>query len=377
MNEATLGRVLDDLIDMASNQTPGGLRALGATAQVPVTRLRRLVAAGQSIQAMVVQTGGRLVSESPPLATLFSALTLFTEAFNNGRAGSRLIFVARPPLLSYGFYGASGSVSDAGADTLNRLMVERSRIAEQVDCFMLCECSAEVVRRQVQLDLLVYQLDRAIDLYALGEPGRDAVVRTRAMAVGALVSGYLDPRPPLSNGRVERPLLSGSVGLTPLKDALTSVETDLGWLRWRNWGREFRTQEQGVRFLDDNPAAPRQPPAGQLATTPDGKPHTERAEVLHAELCAMSEVETGWEAMVSALAPSCLRDAVTPQVAQGQKGGASVSAGRQLIEQGKVEVEYYLLTRRTCMSFTVSISPNLETSLDAIANDVPANGFGP
>lgn len=239
------------------------------------------------------------MSESPPLATLFSALTLFTEAFNNGRAGSRLIFVARPPLLSYGFYGASGSVSDAGADTLNRLMVERSRIAEQVDCFMLCECSAGVVRRQVQLDLLVYQLDRAIDLYALGDPFSDDVVCTRAMAVGALVSGYLHPQLP-SNGSGRKSLLSGPVDSNSLRNALTNVERKLGWRAWMNWGSDFRKRERGggVRdtfFLGDNPASPCQPPGGQLKTTPDGRSHTARAEILHAELCAMSEVETGWE----------------------------------------------------------------------------------
>lgn len=81
--------------------------------------------------------------------------------------------------------------------------------------------------------------------------------------------------------------------------------------------------------------------------------------------------------MVSALAPSCLRDDVIPQRRnrpQRRNGGATVSAGRQLIEQGKAEVEFYLLTRRRCTPFTVSIPPSYETSLDTIANDVLPNG---
>ena len=324
--------------------------------------------------------GRRLIPESPPLATLFSALTLFTEAFQNGRSGSRLIFVARPPLLSYGFYGASGAGSDPGADALNRLMVARSRIAELVDCFMRYDCSADTVARQIQLDLLVYQLDRVIDLYALADPDTDAEARVRAMALATLVSGYLAPRDRWSDrGMVQGPILPRNPPLD-FTNALVSLMQDLGWNIWMDWGGQFRARapdfylDSGGGVTVNTPPGPRNPFPIDPRFAGRDQIFTDVAETLHSELCAMLEVETGWNAMVSALAPSCVRDDV---MRAPLYGGATGSVGRQLIEQGKVEVEFYLLTRRICVPFTVSIPPNLETSLDAIANDTPANGLRP
>lgn len=370
LNEANLGSVLDGLIDMANNQTPDGLRALGATAQVSIGWLRRLVRVGQSVQRMMNQ-GRRLTPDSPPLAILFSALSLFTDAFVNSRAGSRLIFVARPPLLSYGFYGASGSGSDTGANTLNILMVARSRIAEQVDCFMRCDCSVDVVSRQIQLDLLVYQIDRVIDLYALGDPDSDDAVRGRAMALGALATAYLNPQgrwngAALVPSPMQAPAPTPAGQPTALALTLAAIAGELDWARWVAWGGAFRrAAARGDFYLDDDGLIRGTAPAvGNLP--PGGVPFTGIAEMLHAELCSMLDAETGWEAMVSALAPSCYRDDIMQAVLPtGPRGSVS----RQLIEQGKVEVEFYVLTRRTCAPFAISIPPNFESVLEEIAND--------
>ena len=47
-------------------------------------------------------------------------------------------------------------------------MVQRGRLAELLDCYLGCECCGDDVICQILLDKILYDTDRAIDLYTLG-----------------------------------------------------------------------------------------------------------------------------------------------------------------------------------------------------------------
>jgi hypothetical protein len=153
--ENELSRIMDDLISRSSQGTPEGLRAVGATAQVDLARFRRLVLMGRNAVG----------PNSPALAGFLESLQLFVDAFSSA-GGSRLLRIARPPILLYGLYGAQG-ITPADRRLLDLITV-RTALAELADCFMDCTCTTEDVERQVVLDKSLYSLDRAIDLYALG-----------------------------------------------------------------------------------------------------------------------------------------------------------------------------------------------------------------
>jgi hypothetical protein len=151
--ENELARAMDELIQRAAHGSAEGLRALGATAQLDLQRFRRLVAIGQ------------IEPQSPPLTTFLMALQVFADAFNTG-GGARLLHIARPPILFYGLYGIGGP--SLAERTLVSLIVARGQLAEKLDCLLLCGCSSDDVKNQIILDKVLYDVDRAIDLYALG-----------------------------------------------------------------------------------------------------------------------------------------------------------------------------------------------------------------
>lgn len=152
----TIARLMDDLIDRAAGHTANGLRALGATANVALESFRRLIAYGRFVAD----------PESPSLATFLSSIQLFMDAFSNSTSGYRLLFISRPPILFYGLYGINGP--DEPSNRLLQLIIHRGRLAEQLDCIMECECDTRRIGCQILLDKILYDVDRAIDLYALG-----------------------------------------------------------------------------------------------------------------------------------------------------------------------------------------------------------------
>lgn len=153
--ENELTRVMDHLIERTSSGSPEGLRATGATAQIDLARLRRLIAVAQDV----------VDPEAPPFVAYLSALQLFVDAFTP-TGGIRLLRVARPALLQYGIYGAAG-ISEAES-RLIELTLLRSQLAEALDCLLDCDCSGDAPRIQAILDRVLYGVDRAIDLYAIG-----------------------------------------------------------------------------------------------------------------------------------------------------------------------------------------------------------------
>lgn len=186
--ENELARAMDELIQRAAHGTVDGLRALGATAEVDLDRFRRLIAIGNQL------SGNSPQPESPALGAFFDALLLFVQSFD-AAGGFRLLRIARPPILYYGLYG-TGFASPAEIRLLS-LITSRGVLADKADCYLQC-CNDNEIFDQVCIDKILYDVDRAIDLYAVGEAdyGEPEV---RAGAYGFLVSAVL------RNTAVQRP----------------------------------------------------------------------------------------------------------------------------------------------------------------------------
>jgi hypothetical protein len=172
--------MMDELIDRASSTAAPGLRALAATGQLAVQRLERVVQVAAAINTNPA---------SPPVAAFLEALQLFVDAFRGGGGGGRLISIARPPIVAYGLYGFGGP--DIPTQRLQILTTQRGVLAQMLDCWLGCDCCGDDVICQALLDKLLYDLDRAIDLYALGSSADGAgEPEVRAAAYGVLMQTY-------------------------------------------------------------------------------------------------------------------------------------------------------------------------------------------
>ena len=325
--EQTLARTLDELIDLAAGNKSDVLRAIGSASLVTEDRQHRL---GNCAQAtyMSAQAGGRrLIPESPPLASFLSALSLFVEAFDSAGGAMRLLYVARPPLIFYGLYGFGGP--DIATRRLLRLVELRGTLAERIDCFMECNC--DDVECQLMLDKTLYDVDRAIDLYCLGSNGSGAGdPERRASAFGAVIVAlaYLT-----FNDCLE------GVAHAPLRAALEEIALELQW------------------------------PTAIPALTADATQRAERGRIgqlVHSELCLQRQAEQRWARLVMNLAPACRRDLLDD----------ATNPVRRLLDHALTLIDAQLGPQAigACPTFDVSIPPNLETSLDTIANDILANG---
>ena len=175
--ENELSRTMDELIQRAAHGTADGLRALGSTAQIDLA----------SFTEADLHRSAAVSPESPPLSTFLEAVQLFADAFTS-RGGFRLLRISRPPILFYGLYGVT--VEDADQRRLN-LIIERGLLADQLDCFMQCACTSETVKCQVILDKILYDLDRSIDLYAMGKDDFGQPER-RAAAYSFVIEAFSD-----------------------------------------------------------------------------------------------------------------------------------------------------------------------------------------
>src|SRR5262245_1828125 len=248
--EVELARTMDELIQRADHGRAQGLRALGATVQLDLERFRRLVIIGQPI-------------EEPPLNAFLEALQLFADAFNPS-GGFRLLNIARPPILFYGLYGMTSLGS--AANRLVTLIQQRGLLADRLDCFMECGCSQDVVRCQVLLDKILYDVDRAIDLYALGTL-EDGIPERRAGAYGYLIEAFLAQHAQTNS----RPLAC-NLAIPPGAQAGDPQRLD-------NILNILGTQ---LRNVTQDP-------------------------VMQEELCLQRTMQHQWENLVATMAPSCIR----------------------------------------------------------------------
>lgn len=213
--ENELMRIMDTLIQRSGQGSMEGLRQLGSTAQLEVERLRRFV----------IIAGNAIRPASPPLAAFLQALQLFVDSFDSA-GGSRLLKIARPPILFYGLYGTSGL--DRADRRLLEMIIQRGLLADQLDCFAQCGCDSNTVKCQIVLDKILYDVDRAIDLYAVGQFDFGNPER-RAAAYGYVIQAFLitpaPQRPPIPDNDDNDP-----PELPPFNDALDNGARLLGCL---------------------------------------------------------------------------------------------------------------------------------------------------
>lgn len=391
--EGELSRMMDVLIQRAAHGNADGLRALGATAQLDLERFRRLITIGQRL----------VVPESPPLTTFLAALQLFADSFNSS-GGFRLLRVARPPILFYGLYGIGG-LEDADQRLLT-LIIQRGLLAEQLDCFLQCSCTAEAVRCQIILDKILYDVDRAIDLYALGNENFGEPER-RAAAYGFLIEVFLNEYDARTN------LVNGAAPAHPCvdpTDALYGILGVNGGIQTQLWPT-LRQTESGIRRIVDgvdqfgqqvlNQLNPNQFPqqvaalqgalaqlnaanvpltiqviaqvyglanqsrdqllrtnsrlADRLEPPPSLSPYL---NILHQELCVQRETESRWRDLVMTMAPSCI-------------AYDDVFAGLSQVIERAIDI----VSGTVCEPYTINLPPHYETSLDGLVNNVLPDGL--
>ncbi|WP_158929572.1 hypothetical protein [Acidisphaera sp. S103] len=177
--ENEIAQTMDGLITRAHNGTSDGLRALGVTAQLDIERFRRMAIVAPG--AMSREDGH--FDRSPPLESYLQALELFAETFRPA-GGLRLLRIARPPILLYGLYNMNQLEDD---NSLFDLISVRGTLATIFDGLFPSN-SARGVQPQVLLDMLLLELDRGIDLLALGSlTSEGGPTEWRAMAFWSII----------------------------------------------------------------------------------------------------------------------------------------------------------------------------------------------
>jgi hypothetical protein len=310
--ENTIAQIMDDLIARASTPGVDGLRALGSTAALSLQQLRRLVFVAQTVDP-----------DSPPLVTYLDALLLFIEGFAQGASGSRLLYIARPPIVFYGLYGIGGP--DLATRTLIALVIARGSLADLTDCILECTCSEGQIRWQILLDKLLYDLDRAIDYFSLGShPYGEGDPENRAKTFGFIIE-YLRQNQGKKVGQVGH----GQFELPPLPEP-----------RAQN---ELLTILTGIRDLLLGP-----PPTSGVYVPPANAV----ASMLQ-ELCMQDDGERQWVSLLQTMAPSC-------------HSGADL-LGNISVVLGETRKQFFG-NNTECVAPDVSVPPPVEASLGKIIN---------
>lgn len=346
-NEQTLARTMDELIDLAAGNTSDGLRALGTASLITVDRLNRLVMFAQAIYPSPTSEAPDAppVSDSPPLVSFLSALTLFVEAFSGAGGAQRLLYIARPPLIFYGLYGFGGP--DAATQRLLRLVQLRGTLAEEIDCFLECNCDG--VACQLMLDKTLFDVDRAIDLYCLGsDPDGNGDAERRAAAFGALIVAL-------------------GVYAKDLGAELESVDRDQdvpGITRDDKLDCDF--SDELVETLADIVDELQWPDViTELPDDSDADKDERRriGALIHSELCLQQAAERRWARLVSTLAPACRRDLLSdeenPVLDLLRAALAEINQELNKLDDSEPEIK--------CRSLEINIPPNFERSLFDIA----------
>jgi len=339
LTEQELGRVMDNLVRRAAYGSSEGLRALGSTAQIDLNRVYRLI-----------NFGYRLVyPESPPLTSFLEALRLFADGFGPA-GGSRLLRVARPPIVFYGLYG--GEEERASDRRLVQLTILRGSLAAQVDCFSRCGCDEKSAVCQILFDKVLYDMDRAIDLYAVGQQDL-GLPETRACAYSYTIDSVLKSKITTEDGnqtpclpppdRLEETLLALRHCLRPEQGAA-------------NW--EASTKSNFADYVQNN----------QTVEGTDFR----YADVLHQELCLQHASERRWESMAGQMAPNCLATSLV----FGEDGYLieAIEKAMKTIETAAPKAPAENALKTECGLDGPNIPPHFETALAAIVTNRGLNG---
>jgi hypothetical protein len=303
LTEDNMSRLLDDLVDQATVGGARGLRSLAASAQVPLQRLQRLYHAAH-----------RLVEpESPPIAALLSAIRLLLDAFVFGDTASRLIFVARPPVLYYGLYGLASPQDD------DRILLDlinvRGSLASALDCVLDCGCAPELVLAQILGDKALYDIDHAIDLFIQGQQAGGGIPECRQRC-----DGY---------ARLFELLLVGQIPITNRN----GVEETRVWA-FDDQLKKHITEALNLLNL------------GEMDQ--DGK------DVAADALCQQLLTEDSWRRLVRVMSPSCREPSGADRVIEALLSAAIGALGHDI---------------EACRDTKVHIPATLETSLENIVSE--------
>jgi hypothetical protein len=171
LREELLAPILDSLVTSVARQDPESLRQVAATAPVEVARLDQLLGIAAEVARRVEpEAAAASNTGDPPASAALSyfvwALRLFVDAFAASRSGARLVDLAVPLPLA----AQQGGNADGGTRaTLRSVVSNRGVLAREAECHVaLCGYDLPSLKRQVQLDKVLYDVDCAIDLYAQG-----------------------------------------------------------------------------------------------------------------------------------------------------------------------------------------------------------------
>ncbi|MDP1702490.1 MAG: hypothetical protein Q8L53_16235 [Aestuariivirga sp.] len=316
LDEGYLSRQLDDLLDLAADNSADGLKALGSVASMSVRRFRRFIS--------VVST--EISPPSPPLARFIAALSYFVQGFAVSAGGYRLPFLARSPLLA----GQSSLVggSDEPVLTLIQTALARSAAAEWIDC-LCCSCDEDDAQNIIFFSKLVYDLDRAIDLYAFGtDPLGKSDAEVRAAAYGAIieaVDAHFKVLP--------------VVGSAKFKEATTKIMTMAPGLV--NWTAFLKIADSDLK--------------------------SDRAQMMHDMLCYQLKEERASARLVSSIAPICRRQLIL-DVLDGKGIAKLIEEVQEAIaELGEIKHE-------PCSDAEMKMPPDFETAQMWMTDD--ADGIG-
>jgi hypothetical protein len=376
MNEAELSRTLDELVQLAGGSSAQGLRAIGATAWGPLARLHRFV-----------QTTIRQVAPaSPELATLHEALQLFIDGFVPA-GGFRLLRIARPSVLNYGLYGPSRI--SAAETRLIDLVNRRGAFARELDCLTDCNCDDDTVLAQIALDKLLYDIDRAIDYYSVGDADL-GLPEARAAAYSHLIDVVIDsaitqppaarhwpwqrlvlpaPAIPLPPYLVKQPPVPPISGILPV-----AVVTELDAIR-----RLLRPIGLPATGWDTTEATYNGILNGNLAWLGGAATTLRFAQVLHDELCLQRDTDQQWRALVEQMTTGCVTaDAIFLEAVDATEGALPLIIDRVLdvIEEATVGAVdssgKSVQVKGVCETLETIVPPHYEESLeDIVANTAP------
>lgn len=266
--ENELARTMDELIRRTAQGTTEGLRALGSTVQIDLQRFVRFIAISSNA----------VTPQSPPLTSLLESLQLFVDAFKPA-GGFRLLRIARPPILFYGLYGNNG---DEKADQrLLQLLIRRGMLASELDCVMRCGCEDTIVRCQIALDKVLYDVDRAIDLYAVGnnELGAPEIrAASYSYMVDAIEYKDKDKNKDLKIGNC---IMVGS----PIHTTIKSIQALL----------RPKAEANELLFWDTSPEI----------FDPEKGISANLLETMDSELCSQYHAENNWQQLIATMAPEC------------------------------------------------------------------------
>ncbi len=182
-----MARLLNVLLDNVPQQQPDYLRGIASTVPVELVQLRRLLAVATDLLG---RRSGESQAASGPLSNFVQALNLFIDAFARPGTGSRLLNISLPaPFASLQLARA-----DEGTGIVRELFQLRTKLATELDA-VHTDPDFDPLQWPipVKLDRVLYDVDRAIDLYLMGGGNNlDGVEERRARMYAVMLQRWLD-----------------------------------------------------------------------------------------------------------------------------------------------------------------------------------------